>query len=58
MQSKINNPFGTAPNMNDVAADMMKNYALGKVREQYEDNKSYFSMFSLDALKIYFNVTN
>ena len=58
MQSKINNPFGTATNMNDVAADMMKNYALGKVREQYEDNKSYFSMFSLDALKIYFNVTN
>jgi hypothetical protein len=44
--------------MNDVAADMMKNYALGKVREQYEDNKSYFSMFSLDVLKIYFNVTN
>ena len=31
MQKQINNPFGN--NMNDLAADMVKNYALGKVRE-------------------------
>lgn len=33
MQKQVNNPFGNAANINDVAADMMKNYALGKVRE-------------------------
>ena len=32
MQKQVNNPFGNEPNMNDMAADMMKNYALGKVR--------------------------
>ena len=58
MQKQVNNPFGNEPNMNDMAADMMKNYALGKVREQYEENKGYFSMFSLDGFKIYFDVTN
>ena len=58
MQKQVNNPFGNAPDMNEMAADMMKNYALGKVREQYEENKGYFSMFSLDGLKIYFDVTN
>ena len=47
----MNNPFGN--NMDNLAADMVKNYALGKVREQYEENKGYFSMLSLDGFKIY-----
>ena len=52
----MNNPFGN--NMDNLAADMVKNYALGKVREQYEENKGYFSMLSLDGFKMYFDVTN
>jgi hypothetical protein len=37
---------------------MVKNYALGQVRQHIEDNKGYFQMFSIDGLKIYFDVTN
>ena len=41
-----------------MAANMMKDYALGKASETYEQNKGYLSWLSLDTLKIYFDVTN
>jgi hypothetical protein len=44
--------------MNAMAANMMKDYAMGKINEQYEENKGYLSYFSLDSLKVYFDVTN
>jgi len=70
-QNKMADPFGqflgTAAGsqggeggsaMNDMAANMVKEYAFGKVRDQYEQNKGYFSFLSVEGLKIYFDVTN
>eukprot|EP00356_Strombidium_inclinatum_P007105 CAMPEP_0170482848 /NCGR_PEP_ID=MMETSP0208-20121228/2684_1 /TAXON_ID=197538 /ORGANISM="Strombidium inclinatum, Strain S3" /LENGTH=37 /DNA_ID= /DNA_START= /DNA_END= /DNA_ORIENTATION= len=37
---------------------MVKDYALRKMQEQYEENKGYFSFFSIDGMKVYFDVTN
>ena len=37
---------------------MMKDYAYGKVKEQYEENKGYLRFLSIDGLKVYFDVTN
>ena len=45
-------------NVNVLAANMMKDYALGKARETFEENKGYLSFLSLDTLKVYFDVTN
>jgi hypothetical protein len=45
-------------NVNIMAANMMKDYAMGKARETFEENKSYLSFLNLDTLKIYFDVTN
>ena len=44
--------------MNNMAANMVKDYAFGKVRDQYEQNKGYFSFLSVEGLKVYFDVTN
>jgi len=44
--------------MNSMAANMMKDYALGKAAETYEQNKGYLSFLNLDTLKVYFDVTN
>ena len=68
-QQPVNNPFGSfmggsdpqsqkSADMNSMAANMMKDYAMGKINEQYEENKGYLSYFSLDSLKVYFDVTN
>ena len=69
----MNNPFGSfvqgamgggsesnsaQKDMNTMAANMMKDYAMGKIHEQYEENKGYLSFFSLESLKVYFDVTN
>lgn len=44
--------------LNDAAANLVKDYAIGKMKEQYEENKGYLSFFSIDGLKVYFDVTN
>ena len=36
----------------------MTNYAVGQVRNVYEENKGWISWLSFDALKVYFDVTN
>ena len=41
-----------------MAANIVKDYAFGKGREYYEENKGYLSYCSLDSLKVYFDVTN
>lgn len=41
-----------------AATDAMTNYAVGQVRNVYEENKSWISWLSFDALKVYFDVTN
>ena len=37
---------------------MMKDYATEKLKQQYEENKTYLSFLSIDGLKVYFDVTN
>lgn len=49
---------GTGNAMNDMAADMMKQYAMGQVRQKEEEIKGWLSFMSIDGLKIYFDVTN
>ena len=44
--------------INDMATNMMKDYAIGKVIEKYDQNKGYLSFLSLEGLKVYFDVTN
>lgn len=44
--------------MQKAATDAMTNYAVGQVRNVYEENKSWISWLSFDALKVYFDVTN
>ena len=41
-----------------AATDAMTNYAVGRVRNVYEENKGWISFLSFDALKVYFDVTN
>ena len=65
----IHNPFGnvfSAPDtnsaggngMNEMAANMAKDYAMGQIKQQLEANKGYFSFLSLEGYKKYFDVTN
>ena len=65
----IHNPFGNvfagqdsngpATNgMNEMAANMAKDYAMGQIKQQLEANKGYFSFLSLEGYKKYFDVTN
>lgn len=62
-----NNPFGNfmppaadpnAAGMNDMAANLAKQYAMGQLQQQFEQNKGYFSFLSVEGLKVYFDVTN
>ena len=46
------------PQFNDLATNMMKDYATEKLKQQYEENKGYLSFLSIDGLKVYFDVTN
>ena len=44
--------------MNNMAANMVKDYAIGQVQQQFDANKGYFSFMSVEGLKVYFDVTN
>ena len=70
----INNPFKNAggltfedmmgsgskeeSSVNDMAARMAKDFAIGKIKESYEENKGWLSLLSFDGYKVYFDVTN
>lgn len=44
--------------MNQMAANMVKDYAYQQMKTQFEQNKGYLSFLSIDGLKVYFDVTN
>ena len=54
----ISEATGVPSGTQDLAANMVKDYALGRVRDQYEQNKGYFSFLDTENLKVYFDVTN
>ena len=44
--------------MNNMAANLVKDYAMGQVKQQFDANKGYFSFLSVEGLKVYFDITN
>lgn len=65
----IHNPFGnvfapsdgtnsTNQGMNEMAANMAKDYAMNYAKQQMQLNQGYFNFLSLEGYKKYFDVTN